>query len=824
MRVTRPWNAAESLKSAWDTAAAFHGRSQSKEVRRTATSADDRLVGRTSMPRPEPGEHEAPTPIWRRADPLGNLPRQLTRFVGRERDVEQVRQLLASLRLLTLTGTGGIGKTRLAIQVAESLREQYRDGVWLIDLAPLAEPALVAHAVAGTLGVRAETEVSVQAALLEFLRGRHLLLVIDNCEHLIDACARLTEALVRACPDVSILATSRESLHITGETTWRVATLTEPEAVRLFADRARAASGLEVTPGITTGVVRVCQQVDGIPLAIELAAARTGVLSVEQIATRLDNRFRLLVGGGRTAPARQQTLRATIDWSYGLLPRAERRLLTRLSVFAGGWTLEAAERVGAGPDTRAEEVFEALARLVDKSLVQAEPGPTGHLRYRLLESVRAYAAERLREEGDALAAQQRHGAYYTALAEEAEAHVLWGPHGLDWLVRLDRELGNLRAALGWSLSAEGDAGAGLRLAGHLGHYWYTRGDRGEGHTWLTRALAGAPLPTEASDAEQTRAWAWAVVWAGGLAHGRSDYEQATRLVHQAMRAFERLDDRRGLGWCLHFLGHISRARSELPQAAELLEGSIAAFRDVGDEVSVILPLAALGFTVCLLGDATRATALCEDAVRLARETDASGRLTLALIYRGQVASILNAPTRAEAAFQEGLQLAREWDSAWGMAECLEGLAVVAAGGGQSARAARLLGAAARLREAIGAPVHPVDRADHDRAVHASQLALGGPAYAAAWASGQALSLDAVVEDATSAAGAEATPSGEQLKLLTAREREVAMLIAHGLSNRQIAAELVIAERTVTNHVEHIFDKLGFRSRAQVATWITEHQR
>jgi predicted ATPase/DNA-binding CsgD family transcriptional regulator len=768
----------------------------------------------------ERSELESPALVWRRAGHVGNLPRQLTRFVGRQHDVERLREVLRTVRLLTLTGTGGIGKTRLAIEVAESVRDRYRDGVWLVDLAPLADPTLVAHAVAGTLGVRAETDVSVAGALLEFLRVRQPLLVVDNCEHLIDACARLIESLLRACPALTILTTSRESLHITGETTWRVATLPEAEAVRLFADRARATSGLDIAAADTAGVARVCQQVDGIPLAIELAAARTGVLSVDQIATRLDNRFRLLVGGRRTTPARQQTLRATIDWSYELLPRAERRLLNQFSVFAGGWTLEAAERVGAGAETPGEDVFEVLARLVDKSLVQAEPGAGGHLRYRLLESVRAYAAERLREEGAASAAYRRHFAYFVALAEDAEARVLWGPHGLDWLVRLDREYGNLRAALGWSLSDAGDARAGVRLVGHLGHYWYTRGDRGEGHTWLTRLLARAAVPTEASDTDESRAWAWAVLWAGGLAHGRSDYDQATRLVRQAMRAFERLGDQRGRGWCLHFLGHVARARSELPRAAALLEASIAAFRGVGEELSVILPLAALGFTVCLQGDATRALALCDEAVRLARQTGAAGRLTLALIYQGQVTSLLGQPARAAAAFKEGLQLARAWESAWGVAECLEGLAVVAASLGQFARGARLLGAAARLREAIGAPVHPVDRADHDRAVHASLSALGADAYAKAWSSGQALSVDAVIDEAASAEDAPRDVPGQTA--LTAREREVATLIARGLSNRQIAEELVIAERTVTNHVEHIFDKLGFRSRAQVATWITEH--
>jgi non-specific serine/threonine protein kinase len=777
-----------------------------------------------SWPRPEPSEHATPTPIWRRSEPLGNLPLQLTRFVDREHDVAHIRQRLDSERLLTLTGTGGIGKTRLAIEVADLLRERFRDGVWLIDLAPLSEAGLVPLAVAAPLGVRAESDVPVQGALLEYLRSRRLLLVIDNCEHVIDACARLADAVLRACPDVCILATSREPLHIQGEATWRVAALPESEAMRLFADRALAASGLHLTDTNTPDVMRVCQQVDGIPLAIELAAARTGVLSVEQIATRLDNRFRLLVGGGRTAPARQQTLRATLDWSYELLPPAEQRLLTRLSVFAGGWTLEAAERVAAESPPGAEEVFEHLARLVDKSLVQAETAPGGSVRYRLLESVRVYAHERLRESGEASGIQRGHCAYYSALAVDAETHVLWEADGLAWLVRLDRERDNLRAALGWSLAEEGDPKAGLRLAGRLGHYWYTRGDRGEGSTWLTRVLARAADPTDASDPADTRAWAWAVVWAGGLAHGQSEYAQAERLVRLAMRAFERLEDQRGIGWCLHFLGHIARARSELPEAAELLEAAVAAFRGVGDEVSVILPLAALGFTVALLGDRERATRLCEQAVSVARQSGASGRLAIALIYLGQVASALGETRRAAEALQEGLKLSREWDSAWGMAECLEGLAVVAAAENQSERAARLLGAAARLRQAIGAAVHPVDRSDHERAVAASQSALGSNAYDAAWAAGGAMRVDEVIAYAVASPGApDVAPGGEQLAQLTAREREVAMLIARGLSNREIAETLVIAERTVTNHVEHIFDKLGFRSRAQVATWITQQQ-
>jgi len=765
---------------------------------------------------------EGVTPLRWRTEPQDNLPLQLTRFIGREQELVQVRDLLQSERLVTLTGVGGIGKTRLAIEVADQLRDVFRHGVWLVDLAPLAEPALVSQAVAGPLGVRAETEVSVQQALVEFLRTRHLLLVLDNCEHLVDACARLTEAILKACPAVHVLATSREPLHITGEATWRVPALAETEAVRLFTDRAQAASGLSVAQDNAPAVARLCQKLDGIALAIELAAARTSVLSVEQIATRLDDRFRLLVGGGRTAPARQQTLRALLDWSYELLSDAERQLLDALSVFAGGWTLEAADQVGSGTHTPAEEVFELLARLVDKSLVQVDPLSNGQLGYRLLESVRDYASEQLRARGELDSVHRRHCAYFCEVARQAELSVLWGPGGLEWLARLDRDYANMRAALGWSLSEEGDARSGLELAGHLAHYWYTRGDRAEGRTWLTRAIARVDAP---ADPAERRAWAWAVLWAGGLAHGQSDYDAASRLVTRALETFQQLEDPPGIGWALSFVGHIARARSELKEAETALEGAIAAFAGIGDEVSQILPMAALGFTVCIMGDQPRASQLLEQSVSLARRTGANGRLAIVSVYLGQVAFAQGDTRRAAVALQEGLKLSREWDSAWGMAECLEGLAVVAGADRQAPRAARLLGAAARLREAIGAPVHPVDRADHERTVSLAQSVLGAEAYGLAWAEGQSMPIDAVVGYAVGTADDPVAPAGPPAApQLTSREREVAALIARGMSNRQIAESLVIAERTVTNHVEHIFNKLGFRSRAQVATWITAQQR
>ena len=721
-----------------------------------------------------PAERESLTPLRRRSESFHNLPLQLTRFVGRESEQAELLQLLEVERLVTLTGTGGIGKSRLAVELSGSLIHSYRDGVWLVELASLQESDLVVQSISEQVGVRAETGTAEQA-LLEFLRGRQLLLVLDNCEHLIQACASITEAILRTCPAVQILATSREPLHIAGETSWRVPPLSVPdaarhasrqlleaEAVRLFADRAQASAGLVVNAANAESVAKICQQLDGIPLAIELAAARARVLSVEQIASRLDNRFRLLIGGGRTAPLRQQTLRAAIDWSYELLSTAEQRMLGWLSVFAGGFTLEAAERACATESTPAEDVFDLLARLVDKSLVQAEPGSGGQLRYRLLESVRAYAHEQLLAGGDAAMAARRHCAYYAELAQQAEKHLLWGSGALDWLARLDREMPNLRAALAWSLSEGGEPGMALKLAGQLGHYWYTRADRAEGRAWLKCALA------HAASGNSTDA-AWALLWAGGLAHGQTDYENAAVLIAQALGAFERLDDPRGIGWALSFLGHIARARAELTRAATYLEQAIAAFRGIDDEISVILPLGALGFTVGMLGDQVLATRLLDDSVTIARKAGSNGRLAITSIYLGQVACMQGQTASAEAAFAEGLRLFQGWDSAWGMAECLEGLAVVAGLEGRFERAARLLGAAARLRESIGAPAHPVDRADHERTVAASLAGLGQSAYDAAWRAGLSMSLDDVISSAVAP-----ETRREEGSLLTRREREVAV--------------------------------------------------
>ena len=419
--------------------------------------------------------------------------------------MDEGRRRLRSARLLTLTGPGGSGKTRLALEIAAECLGDFTDGAWLVALAPIADPALVSRAVAQALGLDDKSGQTVQRALSEHLRDKSLLLMLDNCEHLVAACAELAESLLQAAPGLRILATSREALGVTGENSYPVPALPLPdagqtptlevlaqsEAVRLFVERAAAVRPVfALTEDNAAAVAQICQRLDGIPLAIELAAARTRALTADQIAARLDKRFGLLTSGSRTAPPRQQTLRGAIDWSYDLLSPAERRLLRRLSVFAGGWSLEAAEEAAGAP-----EALDLLSQLVSKSLVLAEQRPGQEGRFRMLETIREYAQEKLAEAGEAEAAQDQHLTYYVALAEEAEPE-LRGHGQAQWLKRLDQENDNLRAALAWAIQS-GQAEPALHLAGDLGGFWNMRGYLLEGHRWLEAALSlpaspGAP--------------------------------------------------------------------------------------------------------------------------------------------------------------------------------------------------------------------------------------------------------------------------------------------------------------------------------------------
>src|SRR2546426_6425290 len=576
----------------------------------------------------------------RAAESPHNLPRQLTSYVGREQEVKTVKQTLLTERLLTLTGPGGIGKTRLALQAASELLEHFPDGVWLVELAPVTGPDLVPQAIASALGVTEQPGRSLADTLESYLAGRRLLVVMDNCEHLVDATARLVDRLLRSCPELHILAPSREALGIGGETIRRVPSLSVPEfgkpaslegvtayeAVSLFRDRASTATGtFRLTESTAPTVVQICQRLDGIPLAIELATVRLKVLSLEQVAARLNDRFHLLTGGSRTALPRQQTLRATIDWSYDLLPESERAVLRRLAVFVGGITLEAAEAVCAVTPLTTHEIFDLITQLVGKSLVQVEDSED-EARFRLLETIRQYGLNKLLELGEAEQVRQRHRTWFIALAERAEPE-LRGRDQTVWFSRLEAALDNLRAALDWC-SSTGDAEGFLRLAGAMGTFWRTYGYLSEGRAWLERGLTESKVPLSIR--------AKAMVWAALLALDQGDGPRAVELSREGLEAYRGLHDRWGTAFALQTLGRTAVFEDDYPRATSWIEESVSLFREAGDETGMATSLYLLGLGAWAMGDYPRATPLGTDSLRISREVGDTRNVARALEILGRI--------------------------------------------------------------------------------------------------------------------------------------------------------------------------------------------
>ena len=773
----------------------------------------------------------------------GNLPLQLTSFVGRETAIAEVKRLLDTTRLLTLTGAGGCGKSRLALRVGEEARRAYADGAWLVELAALSDPTLIPQTVVSALGLREAAGRPPLDLLTNYLRGRSLLLILDNCEHLAAACAELAETLLRACPGPTILATSRHVLGVPGETAWRVPSLAVPdlqspptlehlthyEAVRLFVDRATAAQpGLRVTPQNAPAIARICHQLDGMPLAIELAAARARVFAVEQIAARLDDRFRLLTTGPRTALPRQQSLRATIDWSYDLLSEPERALLCRLSVFAGGWTLEAAEVVAMGDGVQPYAVLDLLAGLVDKSLVIAEER-RGAVRYRLLETIRQYARDRLQAAGEAAGARDRQLAYFLALAEEAEPR-LRGAESQTFLERLEEEHANLRAALEWAMASPEGGEAALRLSGALAWFWWLRSYHDEGLRWLERALTGAP---EASAARMK-----ALHGAGYLAHHRRDSALARALFGESLAIARSLDDRWTVAWVLHSLGRVAYYDDDPAAARALGEESLAVAEAVGDRWLIAWPLHLLGLAAHIAADYPTARDFYSRSLAIRRELGYREGIGILLHLLGVVAVREGDLGRARTLFREGLAAAQAVHGPWGLAMPLAGFAYLAAALGQPRRAMRLGAAAAAISESSHSPLVPLFDALLREGLEAARAALDDEAYAAAWAEGRAMPLEESIAEAFAVeAGPPAMlpvsprmpptaaahprkdgPFGE----LTPAELQVLRLLSRGRTTKEIAAELVVAVSTVDRHLTHIYGKLGVRNRAEATAFSLQH--
>jgi predicted ATPase/transcriptional regulator with XRE-family HTH domain/Tfp pilus assembly protein PilF len=723
------------------------------------------------------------------------LPAALSSFIGREREVAAVRARLGQpgTRLLTLTGAGGMGKTRLALAVAERLPDGYPDGVGLVELAALAEPALLAETVARALGLREEVGRAALQSLTEQLRKRRLLLVLDNCEHLVGACAELATALLRTCPDLRILATSREVLGITGEVIWPVPPLAVPdaratgghpsleavqacEAVQLLLARTRERRpDYALAQRDAAAVAEVVRRLDGLPLAIELAAARLAVLSPGQLAARLDDRFRLLTGGSRSALPRHQTLRAALDWSYELLTEAEQALLRRLAVFAGGATLEAAEVVCGGEEVTAEGVLDLLGGLVAKSLVQVQERE-GVARFRLLETVRAYAWERLEASAEATGVARAHAALYLALAEAAEPRLM-GSEQATWLAQLEAEHDNLRAALRWATASD-EGELGLRLAGALWLFWAIRGHLREGQNWLADLLA---LDT-AHISTTVRAQALNV--AGSLAQMRSDYTRARAWHEEALALWRGMGDRKGISRSLNNLGNVAfdqndhqRARAlyeeslalkqevgdswgvaavrtnlanvlaaegRLHQAQAMYEEAVAQWRAVGDRAGLAQSLSNLAEVLQWQDRLQAAHAVTDEALALRRELADPRGIACSLVNLGRVLRRQGDLERARAALVEALELFRALAGSRDAAACLETMAEVFLEQGEHDRAAHLLAAAEALRLRIGAARLPVERPAHEEMVAAARCALGDGHFGAAWKAGAALSLEEAI--------------------------------------------------------------------------------
>ncbi len=681
-----------------------------------------------------------------------NLPRQLTSFIGREKEIAEVKRLLSTADLVTLTGTGGAGKTRLALQVAADLLDTYPDGVWLAELASLSDPALVAKAVAAALDVPEQPGCPLHETLVRSLPTEHLLLVLDNCEHVLSACQDLANTLLRACPRLRILATSREALGVDGEVSYRVpslrlpdlhrlpslATLVEYEAVRLFAERAALSQpGFSLTASNAATIAQICHRLDGIPLAIEFAAARVKILSLDQIAARLDDRFRLLTAGTRKTLPRHQTLRATMDWSYDLLSEQERTVLRRLSVFAGGWTLESAEAICSGDGVEASDILDLLTQLVDKSLVVAETRDA-EARYRLLETVRQYARDRLQDSGEANDVRRRHRDWYQALAEQAYPEMFRGQRLELWLERLETEHDNLRAALQWSKAEKDGAEAGLRLAGALWWLWFQHDHWSEGVGWLEGALArSAEAPPYVLP--------WALFGASQFAWRRRDYALATTLGENGLVLCRGLGNKECSAWTLLNLGIVSMRQEDYERATRLFDESLNLSHELANDFAHGTALVQVGIMARYQGDYERSAALHSQSLALLRKVGNRWSIAYALSRLGFVAVHQSNYGQAAASFTESLIVCRETGNRWISEECLEGFARVASAKGECEKAARLFGAAEVLREAVGWHPAPPDQAYHDQCVASARAGLEETAFAAAWAEGRAMTLEQAVE-------------------------------------------------------------------------------
>jgi len=858
-----------------------------------------------------------------------NLPIQPTSLIGREKEVAALLNLLRreEVRLLTLTGPGGTGKTRLGLQVAAELIDIFPDGVYFVNLAPLSDPALVLPTLAQTLDIKESAELPLLELLKSSLHLKHLLLLLDNFEQVVLAALQVAE-LLAACPKLKIMVTSRMALHVSAEQEFAVPPLMLPdpkhlpalvvlsqyEAVALFIQRAQAVkSDFQVTNATAPAVAEICVRLDGLPLAIELAAARSKVLPPQALLARLGQRLAVLTSGARDVPERQKTLRNTIEWSYLLLDAYEQRLFRRISIFVGGCTLEAIEAVCIELDTNATsgQILDRVSSLVDKSLLQQTEQEGEEMRLVMLETIREYGLERLTSSGEWEETQQAHANYYLWFSEEEVEPQLWGPRQVRWLQRLEREHGNLRAALRWFLeqgTSTQSIEKALRLGAALRSFWLTRGYYSEGRTFLEQALArsegsegsirakGLRAAASMADAQgdndrmealskesltlyrqlgDRRGIAYALFYLGGVSANRGDYATASQLAEEALALRREVGNKHDIAWSLYLLADLVSQQGEYSRGHVLLEESLALFRELGntrgialaltslawmlffsqsdtviihslleesttlrrelnDKPSITVPFILSGELALSQGDTSTARSLAEEGVVLSRETGDQLNTAWSLAFLAKVISLQGDQAAAQAMYEESLALAIAGNSKWHIVRGLEGLASVLASQGDLVWAARLWGAAEALRGTMGTPIAPVYRAEYERSVAAARDQLGMQVFTTAWVEGrditpeQALAAQGPVTlPQPSPAAPSSTPQAKSSTTspggLSVRELEVLRLLATGLTDAQIAEQLVLSLHTIHAHLRTIYSKLGVTSRSAATRYAFEHQ-
>lgn len=773
-----------------------------------------------SFPQPQPPS-EGSTPAHL------HLPAQVTPLVGREREVENASALMrrADVRLLTLTGPGGVGKTRLSLQIAHEVVGDFPDGVYFVPLAPITDSGLVISAIAETLRVKEAGGAPLQEHLRSYLQPLEVLLLLDNFEQVTGAAVYVAE-LLSGCPNLKVIVTSRARLHLRGEHELAVPPLALPEkeeaeaaealsryeSVRLFVQRAAALKpDFTLTEENARHVAQICRRVDGLPLAIELAAARVKLLTPRAILARLQTRLKLLTNDDQDLPERQQTMYSTIDWSYGLLDAQEKSLFRRAAVFAGGHDLMALEAVCGNVSG---DTLDLVTELVDKSLLRQDAGLDEEPRFWMLETIREYALERLSEEGEEAQVKRTHALYYLKFAEETETELL-GPDQDVWLKLLEVERSNLQAALEWATSAEAleDVEVGLRLSGALLWFWRMRSHLSEGRHWTAALLSR-------TEGAQTVARAKALHTAGWLAVPRGDYNLAQRLYEESLAIYRAAQDVGGIAATLIRLGTVASYLRDYPSARRLLQEGLAGARQVGDKHGIAVSLNSLGELARLEDDYNSAGALYEESLQVRREVGGKMGIAVALHNLAHVAHHQQDYGKAEALLMESATLFQKLGSTLDTATCIAGLAGVLVAKGQSLTGTRLLGAVGVVLDKLGATMWAADRDDYDRTLSAAHRQLGKEPFDSAWAEGSKMSLEQallMLEQGTSPPSPRTHPAG-----LTERELEVLRLVAQGLTNAQVAQSLTISPNTVSIHLYSIYSKLGVKSRTAATRYGIEH--